>query len=300
MGLKRVGLNILQKIRKGVNTNALTPATNTVFRTERQAAGDTFKAISKISFEDLYNVIKLNNSRIRIIPKMSEFNGRNLIPFEMPEYLYHITSETNMNLIRSSNTLKVSPNEQLPGVYLLDKENFLTRYLCVGDKKRNLCKSILTHANDTNKDSSNLVVIRIPVESLLRNGKLRIRTQEDFFYYQDVVYRLQKGLKKKFSLRMLYNDNYRAQFEKYILDNGLMTKQELEQLMQEMKQKIHYGYKCSQLTQLEKHNAVEYIFNHDISPDTIKGIKCKRFSIDECMDSKTGTINIEALKRILG
>ena len=99
---------------------------------------------------------------------------------------------------------------------------------------------------------------------------------------------------------MLYNDNYRAQFEKYILDNGLMTKPELEQLMQEMKQKIHYGYKCSQLVQLEKHNAVEYIFNHDISPETIKGIKCKRFSIDECMDSKTGTINIEALKKILG
>jgi hypothetical protein len=264
-----------------------------------QPISDTFRRISQLTFDDIYKVMKLGNGRIRFVPKLQRVNGKNIISLEMPEYLYHITSETNMKLIQSSNKLMRSTNEQLPGVYLLDKENFLTRYLSVGDRKYNLCKSLLTHANSSNKNSSNLIVIKIPTENLARNGNIRFRTQEDFFYYQDKIIELQKGLKEKFSLRLLRDDNNRAQFEKYVLDKKFMTKAELEQFMTEMKEKIHLGYPIGKLKDLEKNKAIEYIYNQDICPDIIDGIQCKRFSINDCIDSRTGSINIEKLKSLL-
>lgn len=44
----------------------------------------------------IYKVMKLGNGRIRFVPKIQQMNGKNIIPLEMPEYLYHITSETNV------------------------------------------------------------------------------------------------------------------------------------------------------------------------------------------------------------
>ena len=297
MTLGKIGTSILPKIGNIASVSpSVTRAVSNVLNMRSQPICDTF---SKLTFDDIYKVIKLGNGRIRFIPKIQQANGKNIISLEMPEYLYHITSETNMKLIQSSNKLMRSVNEQLPGVYLLDKENFLTRYLSVGDRKSNLCKSMLTHANSSNKNSSNLIVIKIPTENLARNGNIRFRTQEDFFYYQDKIIELQKGLKEKFSLRLLRDDKNRAQFEKYVLDNKLMTKLELEQFMNEMKQKIHYGYSMKNLQQLEKNSAIEYIYNQDICPDIIKGIQCRRFPINDCIDAKTGTVNIEKLRRYL-
>lgn len=291
---------LLQRIVPKVTGGGISTRTvSNIFQMKSQPVTDTFQAVSKITFDDIYKVIKLGNNRIRLVPKVQQLNGKNIVPLEMPEYLYHITSETNMKLIKSSNKLKVSANEQLPGVYLFDKDNFLTRYLSVGAKKYNLCKSLLTHANQSNKNTSNLIIIRIPTENLARNGNIRFRTQEDFFYYQDKIIELQKGLKNKFSLRLLSDDKNRAQFEKYILDNKLMTQSELAQFMQEMKQKIHLGYPLGQLEKLEKNNAIEYIFSRDVSPDTIAGIQCRRFSINDCLDAKTGTINIQRLQKML-
>ena len=278
-------------------SSSATRSVSNVLKMSSQPICDTFRRISELTFDDIYKVIKLGNGRIRFVPKIQQVNGKNIISLEMPEYLYHITSETNMKLIQSSNKLMRSANEQLPGVYLLDKENFLTRYLSVGDKKYNLCKSILTHANNSNKNSSNLIIIKIPTENLARNGNIRFRTQEDFFYYQDKIIELQKGLKEKFSLRLLRDDNNRAQFEKYVLDNKLMTKSELDQFMAKMKEKIHMGYPIGKLKDIERNKAVEYIYSQDICPDIIDGIQCRRFSINDCMDTKTGTVNIEKLKR---
>lgn len=278
------------------NSSSTNRAVSNILKMRSQPICDTF---SKLTFDDIYKVIKLGNGRVRFVPKIQQANGKNIIPIEMPEYLYHITSETNMKLIQSSNKLMRSANEQLPGVYLLDKENFLTRYLSVGDRKYNLCKSLLTHANSSNKNSSNLIVIKIPTENLARNGNIRFRTQEDFFYYQDKILELQKGLKEKFSLRLLRDDKNRAQFEKYVLDNKLMTKTELDLFMNEMKEKIHLGYPIGRLKDLEKNKAVEFIYNQDICPDIIQGIQCRRFSISDCIDTKTGTVKIEQLRRNL-
>lgn len=294
MTLGKIGTKILLRIGTSGSSSAVRPVSN-VLKIRSQPICDTF---SKLTFDDIYKVMKLGNGRIKFVPKIQQVNGKNIIPLEMPEYLYHITSETNMKLIQSSNKLMRSVNEQLPGVYLLDKENLLTRYLSVGDKKYNLCKSLLNHANSSNKNSSKLIVIKIPTENLARNGNIRFRTQEDFFYYQDKIIELQKGLKEKFSLRLLRDDKNRAQFEKYVLNNKCMTRAELDQFMNEIKEKIHLGYPICKLKKLEKNKAVEYIYNHDICPDIIGGIQCKRFSINDCIDSKTGAINIAKLRSL--
>lgn len=300
MALEKIGMSMLSRVGNATSRSSLTTkAASNVLKMRSQPVCDTFRRISEPTFDDIYKVIRLGNGRIRFIPKIQQVNGKNIIPLEMPEYLYHITSETNMKLIQSSNKLMRSANEQLPGVYLFDKENFLTRYLSVGDKKYNLCKSLLKHANVSNKNSSNLIVIKIPTENLARNGNIRLRTQEDFFNYQDKIIELQKGLKRKFSLRLLRDDKNRAQFEKYVLDNNFMTKTELDQFMNEMKEKIHYGYPVRHLGQLEKTKAIEYVYNQDICPDIIGGIQCRRFSINDCINPRTGTINIEKLRNLL-
>ena len=310
MGLQKVAFNFMverggklaksllcsKHIQKPINFEGL----KYVFPLEKDVARskpiyDTFRKGSELTFDDIYKVIKFGNGRIKFIPKIQQVNGKNIIPLEMPEYLYHITSEANFRKIQSSNKLIRSVNEQLQGVYLLDKENFLTRYLNVGNRKIDLCKSLLTHANSSNKNSSNLIVIKIPTENLARNGNIRFRTQEDFFYYQDKIIELQKGLKEKFSLRLLRDEKNRNKFEKYVLDNKFMTKAELDQFMCEMKAKIHQGYSLGHLGQLEKTKAIEYIYSRDICPSIIDGIQCRRFSINDCIDSTIGVINIKKL-----
>jgi len=248
------------------------------------------------TFDDIYSVTRIKNGRLRIIPKFSNVNGKQLHSFEMPEYLYHVTNEEKMKLINATRKIKVSENEQLPGIYLLDKENFLKNYINVSDENYNLINSMIKHANDNNK-SGNLVLIRIPTANLLKNGKMRIRTQEDFFYFQNKIRDLQKGLKKKHLLRMFKDDTIRNDLKKHIIDNRLMTNVEAETFFAEMKSKIHYGYGIEQFEKLENNKAVEFIFNRDITPDLIKGIKIRKFSIDECYNSD-GTINIEKLRAI--
>lgn len=257
-----------------------------------------YKLVSNrtFTFDDIYSIARLKNERIKIIPKISNVNGKQLYSFEMPEYLYHVTNEDKMKLINSTRKIKVSENEQLPGIYLLDKENFLKNYINVSDKNYNLIDGMIKQAND-NKKLGNLVLIRIPTTNLLRNGKIRIRTQEDFLYFQNKIIELQKGLKKKHLLRMFKDDTIRNYLKKHIIDNKLMTNAEAETFFAEMKSKIHYGYGIEQFERLDKSKAVEFVFNRDITPDLIKGIKIRKFSIDMCYNSD-GTINIEKLRSI--
>ncbi|MBQ7764546.1 hypothetical protein IJ384_04160 [bacterium] len=277
-------------IKAGVDALTTNPNPPSLFRNSSEIITDSFKAVTK--FDDIWDISRFNG-RICFLPKIKGFEA-----FDMPEYLYHITSKTNFKKIQSSNTLRRSLNEQLTGVYLLDAENFLKNYGSVGANQYNLCKSMLKHVNACNKGNSKLVVIKIPAESLARNGNIRIRTQEDFFYFQDKVLKLQKDLKQKLPLRLLHDDKYRIQFEKYVLDNGLMTRIELDKFMSEMRQKIHQGYSIHKLSELEKTNAVEYIYNKDITPDIINGIQCKEFSFADCF-KPSGEIDLDKLRSIL-
>lgn len=252
-------------------------------------------------FDDIYNVINLNNGRIRLLPKAAEINGHKISTIEMPEYMYHVTSKTNWDKISSSKTIQRTTDEQLQGVYLIDKENFLSRYQRVKGLNRNidLMSSLIRHASKSNNGTTDLVLIRIPTENLLKTGKLRFRTQEDFFYYQDMLFNLQKDLKQKFSIRMLSNDKNRAQFEKYVLDNNLMTKAELDKFMLNMKNSLHQGHKLNELSNFETNSAIEYIFNKDIVSSQVPGIKRKVFNIEDVKDSKTGNFDTEKLQKKL-
>ena len=87
--------------------------------------------------------------------------------------------------------------------------------------------------------------------------------------------------------------------KKHVLDNNLMPVQELERFMKEMEQKIHQGYRIDKLSKLEKNNAVEFIFDRDILPDIVHGMRTKYFSVDELIDAKSGKIDIDKLRHIL-
>lgn len=256
----------------------------------------------KPTFEERFNVVTLPNERIRILPRqgMIQINGREVPQLELPQYLYHVTSEANMNLIKQSNTLRRSTNEQLQGVYLFDKNNFLTCYKNVnnGAKSLDLVQTLFTHAGRSNGKSSNLVLIKIPTESLMKSGKLRFRTQEQFFYYQNKILELQKGLKQKFSLRLLADDNNRKVFEQNVLKNKLMTKPEFDKFMREMENSIHQGYTVDNVRKFETSNAIEYVYNKDICPDVVTGIKCRKFSLDDYVDPTSKKVIVEKLHKL--
>ena len=257
---------------------------------------------TKYTFDDLFYVIGLGQDRIRLLPKIFEVNGQKLSAVEMPKYLYHITSKSSWNKILESKTLKRSLDEQLPGIYFLDKTNFLQRYPSVEGmkgQKRDLLSSLIRHASRSNDGVSDLVVIRVPTSSLLKSGNMRFRTQEDFFYFQDMVLDMQKGVKNKFTLRMLSDDKNRAQFEHYILSNGIMSKSELEKFMLNMKNAIHQGHKIFELPKYDGKYAIEYIFNKDITKELVPDLKVKTFNVDDIKDSASGGFDKQKLQKRL-
>ena len=104
--------------------------------------------------------------------------------FQMPDYLYHFTSSNPLKEIISSGKLKVSSFEKgaiagLPGVYMVDKGNFFTRWL---GKKYSELREFFGD-NDLGelllswiamKGGGKMVAIKIPV-SQLDKAKLRFR-----------------------------------------------------------------------------------------------------------------------------
>ncbi len=302
----RFGDDISASVSRGLGSAATKPIKSdaVVDTFQKSAATNPVKKIAgaKYTFDDLFYVIGLAQDRIRLLPKVLEVNGQKLSTIEMPKYLYHITSKSNWNKILESKTLKRSLDEQLPGVYFLDKTNFLQRYPIVEGMqghKRDLLSSLIRHASRCNDGVSDLVVIRVPTIRLLKSGNMRFRTQEDFFYFQDMVLDLQKGVNNKFSLRMLSDDKNRAQFEHYILSNGIMSKLELDKFMLSMKNAIHQGHKIFELPKYEGKYAIEYIFNKDITKELAPDLKVKIFNVDDIKDAVSGGFDKQKLQKRL-
>ncbi len=109
-----------------------------------------------------------------------------------------------------------------------------------------------------------LVVIKIPTEDLLKTGKIRIRTQEDFFSFQQIIKNVNKKTGKNFAIRDFCDEKIREEFRQTVLSNNLTGEKNLNDFMDDMAQKIHHGYSLTQITGLEKTNAIEYIFNKDV------------------------------------
>ncbi len=244
-----------------------------------QAPSSVCASVSNVSKR--FDVEKLGNGRIKAT-KISE-NAQHT-PVELPEYLYHFTSQDSMDKIISSGTLKVSKNEQLKGLYLLDSKNFLSHYgnTNINGQNKDLLTAIFRQANQNNQGGlfldQRLAVIKIPTEDLLQNGKLRIRTQEDFFSFTSILKDIENKTGKKFSLRGLQKDIKREELEKLVLSNGLMEKSEFDKFMRDMKIKIHHGYSLSGAASrnLENTHSIEYIFNHDIKLSDFPNIEIRK------------------------
>ncbi len=98
---------------------------------------------------------------------------------DLPEFFYHLTSKKNYSSIINSGKIRFSDWEQgqngLEGIYLIDKNNFLTKWL--GRKETEVLGDIDIGEmllNFTNKDGDSLVAIKIPSKEL-DISKLRFR-----------------------------------------------------------------------------------------------------------------------------
>ncbi len=227
----------------------------------------------------VFSVEDLKNGKIRVIFQKGK---KQSAPVELPKYLYHITSGTSMEKISQSDMLKTSQNEQLPGLYLLDSENFLSHYgkTPVFGKNKDLISGIFKQASKSDKgmalNDREFVIIKIPTEDLLRTGKIRIRTQEDFFFFQGKIDHINKTLKTKYSLRGLCDDKIRTKFREDVISNAIMSEKEADTFIKEMTEKIHHGYGLRSASSLSGANSVEYIFSQNVQLSAFPNIQTRK------------------------
>lgn len=240
---------------------------------------NTAQLINNAAKLRVFSVNDLNNGKISVV---FQRGSKQTSPIELPKYLYHITSGTSMEKISQSGVLKSSKKEQLPGVFFLDSENFLSHYgkTSVLGKDKDLISAIFRQASKSDKklpiDEREFAIIKIPTEALLKTGKMRVRTQEDFFRFQDVINKVNKTLKTKLSLRGLCDDKIRAKFKQDVVSNGIMDEKQADKFIEEMTAKIHLGYGVNNASALSNANSVEYIFNHDVRLSDCPNIQIRK------------------------
>ena len=249
----------------------------------------------------VYSVKKTKNGKIHVRFQ----KGKNISrPVELPEYLYHITSKASMEKIKQSGVLKISQNEQLTGLYLLDSENFLNSYgnTKVGNQNKDLLSAIFRQANKGNKglpaSEQKLMVIKIPTDDLLKGGKLRMRCQEDFFNFTEQIKVVNQKTGKKYDVRKLCNDAVRAEFRDIVLSKNIMNEAQIDSFMDEMTSKIHKGYNLGYSENLGKNHSVEYIFNHNINLADYPNIKVQTIEPFKYLSNNGKTFDRDKVKTI--
>lgn len=245
---------------------------------------------------------KLGNGRIEV--NRTNKSGNNDV-IELPEYMYHITSSNNINSILQSGKLNKSLNEQLTGVFLLDSQNFLNHYQKVDIGNGNtldLTTSLFRQATKNRPKNATLAsqkvnIIKIPTEELIKNGKLRVRCQEDFFKTQTQLLHLQTKSAKKINVRAMGDKANRDILKQNLLNNG-MNEADADKLLKEIEEKLHQGYTITNASknQFEKSNAIEYIYNQDIELSKIKGIKYNEINLNDIVKVSQNKEIIDASK----
>lgn len=230
-------------------------------------------------------------------------------PIELPEYLYHITSTDAFNEIQKTGQINISTNEQLTGIFLLDKKNFLEHYSSTKTKKfkkRDLMTAIFVQAgkraNTENNPLSkfNISIIRIPTIDLLEKGKFRVRTQKDFFDFDDVLSRVSKQTGEKFCVRNMRHSETREKFKNMVVSNGIMTDEQARGFLKEMTQKLHQGFTLQQMYDLamDKKQSVEYIYNDNIRLSDFPSIRTKRINLLDYFAEDGVTVDPSKIKNI--
>lgn len=228
---------------------------------------------------------KIGNGRIEV--NRTNTSGVNEV-FELPEYMYHITSSDNINSILQDNKLNKSVNEQLTGIFLIDSQNFINHYqkIDVGNGKTlDLITTLFKqatkcHSKNTTLASQKVHIIKIPTAELVRNGKLRVRCQEDFFKTKVKLLSLQTKSAQKINVRDMGDAAKRDILKQNLLSNG-MNEADADIFLKEIEDKLHQGYTLQKASKsnLENFNAIEYIYNQDIDFSTIKGIENKEINL---------------------
>ena len=228
-------------------------------------------------------------------------------PIELPEYLYHITSTDAFNEIQKTGQINISTNEQLTGIFLLDKKNFLEQYSATKtkktkkSKKRDLITAIFVQAGKRATLSKfNISVIKIPTIDLLEKGKFRVRTQKDFFDFDDELSRVSKLTGEKFCVRNMQHAEVREKFKKMVVSNGIMTDEQATSFLKQMTQKLHQGYTLQQMYDLamDKKQAVEYIYNDNIRLEDFPSIRTKRINLWDYFAADGVTVDPSKIKSI--
>lgn len=237
--------------------------------------------------------------------KVAKYNGTFVDkPIELPMYLYHVTSCAALDKIMNSGKIRTSNNEQLTGVYLLDKENFMEFYPKTKTKrykKRDLFSAIFSQAGKSageNSSKYDIAIIKIPTIELLELGKLRVRTQKDFFDFDDKVSEIGIRLNKKYRVRDLKDDNLRAEFQHDVVEYGIMQKEEMEQFIDDMTDKLHQGYTLQKMYDLalDKKQSVEYIYNKDIPFWQISGLSYSKINLLYHLGPDKRTVDVTSIK----
>ncbi len=112
-----------------------------------------------------------------------EYFRNNLMTKLIPRFIYHLTTKTNYNAIKTSGFLRTSIDESLKGcsegIFCVELENLFHRWTKFKLGKQSLSTCLLGQAV-TGDLNCELVLLKIPTKNLKIN-KLKIRSQNDLF-----------------------------------------------------------------------------------------------------------------------
>lgn len=246
---------------------------------------EKIKKLKTFATNGKYSFREIDKNRIEVIK--NGMDPENAIV--LPKYLYHVTSQESMGKIKASGKILTSKNEQLQGVFFLDSINFVEKYPnCTPKncKERDLLTGIFRQAGkncSSNAEKSKLCVIKIPTVDLLNSGKLRERTQEHFFEYQNIASKVLDAKGNPTRVRALADDTKRAYFFDQLVKTNTMGKDEAEALEKEMCEFLHQGFtlRKGHEQNLLSNNAVEFIYNKEINLADFPNLQTKDFDLTQ-------------------
>ncbi len=269
------------------------------------AQGASGIQIRKTSEPVLKSVENLDNNRISA---SFEINGK-IKRVELPKYLYHFTNKDAHEGIQESGVLKASDFKTGRGVYLVDSENFFKHYkdVDVNGEKLDLFLSLVAKTGRS-IDDKNLkgYIYQIPTRDLLAKGKLKIRTQEDYFKDQKFIESIDEKIKEEtgrtsvISIVGLDHKKARANFVEYVKNSCLMTDEELEKFFENRKKKLDEGYSIFEASdeKLEEKKAIEYIYDNDINLSEFPTAKAVSLPFFEYFSLENETVDYDKFEKL--
>ena len=231
---------------------------------------------SNIKLKQNLSFKEINDQELEI----TKIGKNGIIKAKMPKYLYHLTSRESFNKILKSRTILPSKREQLKGVYLLDKDNFIDFYpnTEIDGKSHDLMGSLLLQARANRNgvfepSDGRYVLIKLPTKELLEKGDIRIRKQEEYFNFSKKLEKLRNELEEydKYYINEMDKEDL-GTLKKEIKEKNLMDDKETEQFFKDFKKQIKKGYSIFEASEGDFKNkgSIEYAFKSPINLDELQ------------------------------